>query len=74
MPGLELSQNPNWDLNPYLLTETMHQVLECSEAQVLDVLSQKEFRDKVIGEKWFYSDAERSTFYRQSVDRHRGQV
>ena len=21
-------------------------------------------RDKVIGEKWFYSDAERSTFYR----------
>ena len=22
-------------------------------------------RDKVIGEKWFYSDAERSTLYRQ---------
>ena len=65
MPGLELSHNPNWDLNPYLLTEAMHQVLECSEAQVLDVLSQKEFRDKVIGEKWF--DLERHTLHRQSV-------
>lgn len=65
MPGLELSQNPNWDLNPCLLIKTTHQVLECSEAWVLDVLSQKEFRDKVIGEKWF--DLERHTLHRQSV-------
>ena len=70
MPGLELSQNPNWDLNPCLLIETTHWVLECSEARVLDVLSQKEFRDKVIGEKWF--DLERHTLHRQSVGRIRG--
>ena len=53
MPGLEPSQNPDWDLNPHgwdlnlakthsLPTEITHLVSGLNEAQVLDVSSQKE--------------------------------
>ena len=31
-------------------------------------------RDKVIGKKWFYSDAERGTLHRQSAGHHRGRM
>ena len=63
----------DWDLNPRgrdsnpakahgLLTEITHLVSGLKEAQVLDVSSQKEFSDKVIGKKRIY--LERNTFHR----------
>ena len=57
MPGLELGQNPDWDLNPHsqdsnpaktynLPTEITHLVSGLNEAQVPDVSSQKEFSER----------------------------
>ena len=56
-PGLEPSQNLDWDLNPHgwgsnpakthsLPTEITHLVSGPNEAQVLDVSSQKEFSER----------------------------
>ena len=50
LPGLELSQNPDCDLNPAkthsLPTDITHLVLGLKETQVLDVSLQKEFSER----------------------------
>ena len=62
----------DWDLNPCgqdlnlakthsLPTEITDLVSEPNEAQVLDVSSQKEFSERVIGNKWIY--LERNTLH-----------
>ena len=43
-PGLESSQNPVWDLNHGLLTRITHLVPGLTEAQLLCISAQKEFR------------------------------
>ena len=52
-------------LEPTLLIEITHLVSRFNETQVLDVSSQKEFSERVIGNKWIY--LERNTLHRQSV-------
>ena len=65
MPGLKLSQKPVWDLNPHgrdtnpangLPTEVTELVSALNEAQVLDILSQKEFNERQSDKKWIYSE------------------
>ena len=77
--GLKPSQNPAWDLKPTWLGLEPSPNPQClvsgpNEAWVLDVSSQKEFKDKVIGKIWIYSDSERSALLRQNVGHHRGRV
>ena len=74
--GLEPSQSPAWDSNPAKTHSTWFQdpYWVVKLRFLMSHHRKNSVRDKVINKKWFYSDAERSTLYRQSVGHHRGRT
>ena len=62
-----------WDSNPAKTHGTWFQDL-MKLRFLMSHCRKKSVRDKVIGNKWIYSDLERCILYRQSVGHCRGQV
>ena len=59
MPGLELSQNPAWDLNPRgwdtdPAKTWFHDLMKLRF--LMSYCRKKSVRDKVIGKKWLYPE------------------
>ena len=61
--GLRTSQNPFWDSNPAKTHGTWFQDLMKLRV-MMSHCRKKSVRDKVIGNKWIYSDLERCILYR----------
>ena len=77
--GLKPSQNLVWDSNPHGWDSNRaktHGTWFKNLMKLKFLMShhrKNSVRDKAIGEKWTYSDSERSTLHRQSMDHHRCQ-
>ena len=66
--------NPcDWDSNPAKTLGTWFQDL-MKLRFLISHLRKNSVRDKVISNKWIYSDSERSTLHRKTVGHHKGWV